>query len=362
MAKANANERYFLEYSNLQKVKHDLIRNYLNGWLPKLASWAGKVVYFDTHAGRGRHVTGEMGSPLVAVDALLKHSYIDAILEKCEVSFIFIEIDEENNNELKKEVENLGALPKGVSISTYVDDSFETLKSLIEHFESPERRLAPSFFFIDPFGFKVPSSIISKLMSFRQTEIFLNVIWRELDMAIRQRERMEDTLKFIFGSDSWHEIADENDVNRRMIMTAQHFQNHSGASWATYIQMLDKNRVRYFLLHLTNHVEGRKLMKNCMWKVCPDGGFFASKNVDIRQEILIQPEPDMAPVREWVKANIREPIRFNDLGEKFQDELWLDKHLNRAVSDLRNSGELLATDYAGRFSRKANPLLSLPRK
>jgi len=59
---------YWDEYSNLQKVKHDLIREYLNGWFPKLGLWSGRIVYFDTHAGRGRHMSGQEGSPPGCLD------------------------------------------------------------------------------------------------------------------------------------------------------------------------------------------------------------------------------------------------------------------------------------------------------
>ncbi len=31
---------YWAEYTNLQRVKHDLIRMYLGGWLAKLGHWA----------------------------------------------------------------------------------------------------------------------------------------------------------------------------------------------------------------------------------------------------------------------------------------------------------------------------------
>ena len=50
---------YWSEYSNLQRVKHALIHDYLNGWLPKLTlGGADRVVYLDTHAGRGMHLRG----------------------------------------------------------------------------------------------------------------------------------------------------------------------------------------------------------------------------------------------------------------------------------------------------------------
>ena len=64
MASADNNDSYWKEYSNLQKVKHDLIKNYLQGWFPKmsLGPWGNpKLLYIDTHAGRGRHQTGQLG-------------------------------------------------------------------------------------------------------------------------------------------------------------------------------------------------------------------------------------------------------------------------------------------------------------
>ena len=50
---------YWAGYSNLQHVKHELIRRYLGGWFPMLGTWAGRVLYLDTHAGRGTYLTGQ---------------------------------------------------------------------------------------------------------------------------------------------------------------------------------------------------------------------------------------------------------------------------------------------------------------
>ena len=88
---------YWQAYTNLQRVKHDLIRHYLGGWFPKLILGGSKrVVYLDTHAGRGRHQQGQLGSPLVALTTLLEHKCRDELLRGSEVQFIFVEKDEEN--------------------------------------------------------------------------------------------------------------------------------------------------------------------------------------------------------------------------------------------------------------------------
>lgn len=71
---ADKNPQYWEEYSNFQRTKHELIRLYLSGWFGILGSTHGRIVYFDTHAGRGKYHTGEAGSPLVAIRTLLDHS------------------------------------------------------------------------------------------------------------------------------------------------------------------------------------------------------------------------------------------------------------------------------------------------
>jgi hypothetical protein len=47
----------------------------------------------DTHAGRGAYANGQIGSPLVALDTLLKHRALHQLLTKSEFRFLFIERD-----------------------------------------------------------------------------------------------------------------------------------------------------------------------------------------------------------------------------------------------------------------------------
>ena len=51
-------------------LKHELIREYLKGWFPKMTlgtTGCRRLLYIDTHAGRGKHRSGQLGSPLVAL-------------------------------------------------------------------------------------------------------------------------------------------------------------------------------------------------------------------------------------------------------------------------------------------------------
>jgi three-Cys-motif partner protein len=145
VSEAEANEKYWENFTNHQKVKHDLIRQYLSGWLPKLGSWSGRILYFDTHAGRGRHTSGELGSPIVALKTLVDHQFRRTHFPDCEINFFFIEQDKDNASFLEKEIAALRPLPPKIGTSVIVGDCFETLRSLIAHLREQGQSLAPAF-------------------------------------------------------------------------------------------------------------------------------------------------------------------------------------------------------------------------
>lgn len=366
MAFTDPRPEYWVEYSNLQKVKHDLIREYLYGWYAKLGHWAGRIVYLDTHAGRGRHTCGQEGSPLVALRALLEHRSRERILAKSEAVFLFVERDEENAKRLRGELSGIGTLPPRITVEVVPGDCFGLLTDLVESLQSEGRNLAPAFVFVDPYGFKVPGRILRDLLAFPRVELFLNLIWRELDMAIAQGRAdpacgLARTLDEIFDGDVWVEGISSENSDERAFQAAKLIRDMLGAKWATSIRMLGLNNVtRYVLLHLTNHDAGRDLMKDCMWKVCPDGGFFAAKNVDPAQQLLISPQADLRPLVSWVLTNLREsPQHWSWLQQELRDTLWRAPQLNEVVRGLIAAGTIGAMGIEGRITRKADPVLKL---
>lgn len=360
---------YWQEYSNLQKVKHDLIREYLKGWFPKLGSWAGRVLYLDTHAGRGKYLTGQYGSPLIALNTFLSHSYREIILEKSEVVFYFIERDADNLEALKNELEQLD-IPNNVHIETDHGECFSILDGIAQSLRQSGTSLAPAFIFVDPYGFKIPVQTLANLMSFQRVELFINVIWRELDMAIRHgctnpSGGHAKNLDAIFGSRDWASKIVSTDPSVRADQAVQLLQDRLGAKWYSYIKMLGSNgAIRYFLLHLTNHDSGRDLMKEAIWKVCPDGGFYARKNIgDPNQQVLISPEPDLRALEKWVIDCLEfQPRRWSFLIDLIRPEPWKASHLNSVIRKLRKEGTLTGESYQGKFGATSNPLLRLSEK
>ena len=360
----DANPGYWDKYSNLQHVKHELIQHYLNGWFPKLGFWSGRVLYLDSHAGRGRHAHGQIGSPIVAIKTLMEHRYRDALLTRCEVHFILIEKDDENADFLRREIAALGELPKNMSTHTTHGDCFRVLSDIVAELKRSGKSMAPAFIFVDPYGFKIPGQILADLMSAGKVELFVNVIWRELNMAVMTRDqtpRMTQTLDSIFNGPSWRSLTDVEDTNLRAGKAINLLQEMTEAKWATWITMRGSNNAtRYMLMHLTNHDAGRDLMKDCIWKVCPDGGFHVGKSENPDQLFLVTPEPDLAPLRDWVITRLSDgPQHWKNLIANIRSEIWREPHLNSVVRELRKNRTIRGDDYTGRFCPKSNPLLSL---
>lgn len=361
----DANPEYWRSYSNLQHIKHELIRRYLGGWFPKLGSWAGRVLYVDTHAGRGRHLSGELGSPLVALRTLLTHRHRDRLLRSSEFAFHFIERDEGNLEALKGEISNLGGLPGRIIVVPHAGECFSVLKKILAGLRKARSTLAPAFVFVDPYGFKVPGSILRELMQAGRVELFVNLMWRELDMELAQVRKDPERsgwADLVFDGVEWRREIDASSTDERADQAVNLLARKLSGRWPTFIRMLDKNRTRYILLHLTNHDEGRDLMKECVWKVSPEGGFFVRKSDDPAQQILISPDPDLRPLRSWILEQLGgTPLRWSKLHARARSTVWLESHVNDVVRGLRRSGEIVASRYSGTFSAKADPLLSVAR-
>jgi hypothetical protein len=139
--------------------------------------------------------------------------------------------------------------------------------------------------------------------------------------------------------------------------------------WTSAVRMVTGGQAtRYLLLHLTNSDDGRDLIKECSWKIFPDGNFVARKSDNPDQQFLFEPETDLTPLRQWVLARLaKRPHRWQELHDVVRPEWWLKTHVNEVVKALETD-ELITADLvpgksaARSFTIVANPILRLARK
>jgi three-Cys-motif partner protein len=352
-------ERYWAEYDGLQFAKHQLLTSYLGGWFPILASWQGRVLYIDCHAGRGRHKTGHEGSPILALRLLLEHKHRSRILSSTEVHFFLFEIDQKNYSELCSRIQAFGDLPKNIFVHPYQGDYESHLKDTFEDLRANRLQLAPCFAFVDPYGFTISMAFLNDLLSFPRCELLINFMYRYIDMAIHQ-EAQAPNMDALFGCPHWRSLVSIEDPGLRAQETISLFSRQLAAEHVTHMHMMgENNALKYVLIHASNHTKGRQLMKQAMWSVTPDGAFAAHEGHSPDQLVLITPEPDLLPLQRSLMATFGgQTIPLGQLHEWLLPQTYLPTHLHKALRALRDEGLVEFTGYEGRFAFGQNPLVT----
>lgn len=283
-----------------------------------------------------------------------------------------MEWDENNLKSLQEKISQLGELPKGINIiPPSHGNCIEVLRGILSELQQSKNQSLPAFFFIDPYNFEVPVDLLKDIMSFKMSEVYLNLMWRNLNQALGNAFiGLEDSklatwvnkMDQLIGCRDWQTVGRMTQEREKADSLISLIQSQTNVRWNTYIKMLFPNgAIDYILLHLTNSSHGRNLMKDCLWKIAPDEtGNFHVKQGESDDDWLIKPECDMGAVQSWVLEQLKNANQqWSELAEKFLDTIWREVHLNDAIKSLRKANKIEGKDFKGQFSKSSNPLLSL---
>ena len=361
---SNTDENYWSEYTGLQHAKHQLLSKYLGGWFPILASANGRVIYIDCHAGRGSHTTGHKGSPILALQTLLNHQLKTRILYSTKIQFVFFENDQQNYEYLGEEIAALGEIPKNVQIYRFQSDYEAALRQIVDDLRQHGQHLAPSFVFVDPYGFQLSMELLNSFLQFRGCELLINFMHRYVDMAIRHPAQALN-MDILFGSHDWRELSRIENVEDRQSETIAFFSRQLSAKFVTHMNMRGTNKaLKYVLLHASNHPKGRNLMKDSMWAVSPDGSFTAYERDNPNQRVLIEPKPDFRLLKNMLWSQFAgKEVHMKQIDNWSLFTSYREKHVQDIIRDYQKRDIIGASGYSGRFGvKKKNLLISFPTK
>ncbi|MDH5731395.1 MAG: three-Cys-motif partner protein TcmP, partial [Gammaproteobacteria bacterium] len=226
-------------------------------------------------AGPGEYEQGEEGSPLIAVEALVEHSYKSKIIN--EVVFVFIEKDSKRFDHLKATLERkYPQLPKHIKIELHNGAFDETLTSILELIDQQNRQLAPCFAMIDPFGVSdTPMKLIERILKNDKAEIYLSLMYSYINRFKKSAE-FEPHLNELFGTREWQVGAEIEDQRNRKVFFydfyAQQLKN-AGANQVMHLDLYRGNELVYGLFFATKHIKGCDKMKQAMWRIAPVGDY-----------------------------------------------------------------------------------------
>ncbi|MHC1597923.1 MAG: three-Cys-motif partner protein TcmP, partial [Methermicoccaceae archaeon] len=332
------------------EAKHKILDQYLKAWFPILGSAHGRIIYLDGFAGPGEYEDGEDGSPPIALKAAKDHVLKKHI--KSEIIFYFIDKNQRYCEHLERKIQQLD-LPQKFKPYVVCGKFDEELTSVLNALEERNSRIAPTFAFVDPFGYSdTPMSVISRFMQHPHCEVFINFMVGAVNRWAPDPQKANSLDRF-FGCHEWADVTEIEDTSQRINAYADLYEAQlRDAAEIKYIwrfKMVNRfNQTSYFLFFGTNHKEGLRVMKYAMWSVDVTKGSIFSDRVDPQQSTLFEPKPNLQPLQNTLLEHFSgETVSIEQI-EDFvltKTDYSPDKHLKRPILvPLEKDGLITATN------------------
>lgn len=303
--------------------KHVVLRSYLDAWLPIMSHGAryrsamgkGRLVLVDGFAGPGRYSTGEDGSPLVMLKAFLAHTQRELIT--ADLLYLFIEERHDRIEHLREEVAKLD-LPAQVTVHLQEGRFEDVFTGLLDDIEPSGAQLAPTFGFIDPFGYTgSPMDLAGRFLAFQRCEA---LVYMPLPFVNRfvGRAGQAQALTALFGSERWREALSLKGAERVQFLHnlfQEQLRFGSGDRLVRSFEIATAEGNGYRLYFTTGSEKGLEKMKEAMWRADPLGG---ERYQDTTEElVLFEPEPDTTPLLRGLKVHFAERPFSIEEAERF---------------------------------------------
>ncbi len=328
------------------EAKHEILRYYLGAWFPILASVHRRLLYVDGFAGPGEYKGGEDGSPIIALKVARDHALKSRLTRKgMDLVFLFIEKDQARHQNLERKIGELKPqLPSNFRTGTYCASFEEIFDSVLSDIEKQNKRLAPSFVFIDPFGpTGFPMHLIGRLAQQPRSEVLITFNYQSLNEWFLQDPHKYKHLDELYGSDVWHQalqFPNADQKERYLMETYQRALESLGWKGRPFRMVNKQNQTQYYLFFATSHWQGMLAMKQAMWNASPTGDFQYSDLTNPQQPCLFDLSRDEEYSKDLAsqlykshqgKTIAKQALLKNDLA---WHPTCIERHLTRALNIL----------------------------
>lgn len=285
------------------KAKHDLLVRYLQAWFPILGRTASRAIVLDAFAGPGRYDHGEDGSPVLVLEALLQHN--DFENWTCEFVFVFNELDPERFESLGGVLDEIRAethpWPSNVKLLAPRNQPFEELgNDILESLKGA--RMAPTFAFIDPFGYKgLPLDLVAQMLSFDKCELFIYFDFNSVN-RFATAGNVDMHFDRLFGTDEYQAAPASGPERQQFLHDLYERQLRRICNFAyvrSFAMVNDSGHIGNYMFFCTRNLQAFDRMKQAMWKLAPGGGYrFEDRFAG--QPVLFRSEDATGPLRDYL--------------------------------------------------------------
>lgn len=257
-------KQYFAwPYEKQTQVKHSVLSAYAKIWISKLGS-KRNTLFFDCHGGCGAYIKDD--GTISYGSSIIVKQIADKLSEKrtTKTGVYYCEKDQKTYNNFVSVMSDLG-----ISKIVKNNDCFENVisnPSVMNYYNN-----YPTLFLIDPFGYNLDIGNLSGLMKGFGNEIILNFMFDYISRFLSVSSN-EKTFNTFFGTDEWKcalALSGQKRENYLVDLMKNRLKDITGAKYVFPYRLCfpNKDQTYYYLIHVTNHIDGITLMKEAFASV-----------------------------------------------------------------------------------------------
>lgn len=350
------------------EAKHRLYKRYLDAWFPIFLQqpWVARVTYLDAFAGPGEYAQGEEGSPVFALDRLLKHEARARMnLSRQRVTMIFIEGDSARHRHLSELlVSRFGPLDE-LPVNVIVKHGRAEVDSLplltqVGAWGSPVLAVFDSWGNVG-----VPWQQLQTIAANPQSEVI--VTFGPNWFSRREGEEPHSLDQVFGGPEHWSpsdKASDPTERWRAWLETYRRAVLRAGFKFCIPFQVLPKTGQPLNLVFGTGHDRAVSAFKDAMWKVdSSDGMQFLDPRTNAAKEAamaamrptlfddLDAPNPELLA---FIAEGLGDGPKTLEIVRDFllrETARWLPKHAADGIRYMVDEGRITRTPATGRLTR-----------
>lgn len=341
------------------KIKHQLLNDYLGAWISIMYSQQArlgtdkKLIFVDGFSGPGEYWEDESrntkvnGSPILVAEKANK--YID---EDTKRKFIIIAIDNDKGcvEHLKPLLAKTNKHRQDWHISHQTFQ--EGMDELFGYLEKENARIAPAFFFIDPFGYSgFTMDTMARILKHPRTELFINFMHYDIN-RFWQADHARGHLESLFGSEEYKNAAGLNSDEKTSFFVGLYCKQLKAQASAPYILPFRLNtpgqgrRPRYFLVHVSQHIKALKEMKNRMARLSSQSFRFEAIGLSPEKQLDLFELSDENKLKEevfrFISSQKERDIPYQDLENwAYEQTAGIDKEIKSVLMSLERESKIL---------------------
>jgi len=256
---------------------------------------------------------------------------------------LFIDNDKRRIDHLNSELASL-SIPSNFSVNTVHDQFDNTLNGIFDDLAKQGANLAPTFAFIDPFGFKgVSFKLVERLLKNPKTEAFINIMMDSINRFIEHPDMViQKQVIDLFGTPKVLDVIKYGHDRITELRLLYQNQLVNCAKFVRYFEMRDKNnRVMYYLFFATNHHLGHARMKEAFWRVDKTSGYSFSDSTNPGQLILFNLNPSNNLAKDLCQHFKGNKISVAIIKNYLEDDTpYIASHMHEALQKLELDGQI----------------------